>query len=176
MAECQCNPDNLAEVEELRCSDLIQSVEGYCERSKVDRLPFAATRRSRSPYGGLLGCHRTVALDAKTPPFGRQTARFSPSSCTRSLRRLAMSLRHPSTSCARSLRRLAMSLRHPPATARPAFGIQQNGVTSFRAILNHVTVSMSARGESQTVRAILNHGDVPQNACIALLRVRGAII
>ena len=42
-----------------------------------------------------------------------------------------------------------------------------------RAILNHVTVSMSALGESQTVRAILNHGNVPQDAYIALLRVKG---
>ena len=28
-------------------------------------------------------------------------------------------------------------------------------------------------GESRTVRAILNHGNVPQDAYIALLRVRG---
>ena len=35
---------------------------------------------------------------------------------------------------------------------------------------------MSALGESRTVRAIPNHGNVPQNAYMALLRVRGVII
>ena len=33
---------------------------------------------------------------------------------------------------------------------------------------------MVDKDESRIVRAILNHGDVPQNACMALLRVRGA--
>ena len=55
-------------------------------------------------------------------------------------------------------------------------GVLKEGGTSSRAILNHVTVSMSALSESRTVRAILNHGDVPQGAYMALLRVRGAII
>ena len=42
----------------------------------------------------------------------------------------------------------------PPATARAYSGGLKDVATS--------------------VRAILNHGNVPQNACIALLRVRGA--
>ena len=85
------------------------------------------------------GCSRRAgALDALTPPFGRQTTRSSPASRTRSLRRLAMSLRHPS------------------ATARTDFTVLKDVGSS--------------------VRAILNHGNVPQDACMALLRVRGAFI
>jgi uncharacterized membrane protein len=53
-----------------------------------------------------------------------------------------------------------MSLRHPPATAKTFWSIG-------------LLVDM---GESRTVHAILNHGNVPQNAFMELLRVRGVFI
>jgi len=69
VAEGQCTPDNFAVAEELLCSDLIQSVEGYCERSKSDRQPLQGLLLVSDKMGSLQ-FHKPLAA-CPAPFFAR---------------------------------------------------------------------------------------------------------